>query len=238
MKKTFVTTAFLSLFAGQLAFAGNNSDTTNQLSKAEKKAGWALLFDGSSLKGWHTYQHKTGSWIIEDNSICCHQTPEKQYADLVTDDQYKNFELAIDWKIAPGANSGIMYKVTEDYKESYLSGPEYQLLDNEGYAGKIETSQKTGANYAMQAPSADAAKPVGEWNHTVITVNNNHVVHWLNGVKVVEYTLGSEEWKKQKEAGKWKDAPGYGAAEKGAIALQDYHGHGKVWFRNIKIRKL
>lgn len=220
------------------AMATPADSVINRLSKEEKKDGWKLLFDGNKIQGWHTYQHKPGSWIVEDSSICCHQSDTKQYADLVTDQQYKNFELAIDWKIAPGANSGILYKVTEQYPQSYLSGPEYQLLDNAGYAGEIEAYQKTGANYAMNAPSADAAKPVGEWNHTVIIVNNNHVEHWLNGVKVVEYTLGDDAWKKEKAEGKWKDAPGYGAAEKGAIAIQDYHGKGKVWFRNLKIKPL
>jgi hypothetical protein len=214
------------------------SDTTNTLTNAEKKAGWQLLFNGSNLKGWRTYQHKTGSWSVSDGAILCQERSDKQYADLITEGMYGDFELAVDWKIDPGANSGILYRVTEQYPQTYLSGPEYQLLDDKGYAGKVEEDQHTGSNYAMQAPSADATRPVGEWNHTVIIVHKGHVEHWLNNQKIVSYELGSPTWKQQKEKGKWKDAAGYGMAEKGHIALQDYHGKGKVWFRNIKIRPL
>ncbi|RFM27575.1 3-keto-disaccharide hydrolase [Deminuibacter soli] len=237
-KKNILYAALFALAAGTGNVSAQDGAAVNQLTSTEKKEGWQLLFDGKSTGSWHTYQHKPGSWIVEDSSIVCHETAAKQYADLVTNKQYKNFELVVDWKIAPGANSGILYKVTEQYPQSYLSGPEYQLLDNDSYAGKIEPYQKTGANYAMNTPSSDAAKPVGEWNHTRIVVKDNHVEHWLNDVKVVEYTLGDEAWQQEKAHGKWKDAPGYGAAAKGAIALQDYHGTGKVWFRNVKVREL
>jgi hypothetical protein len=108
----------------------------------------------------------------------------------------------MDWKISPKGNSGIMYLVTEQYDNTYQSGPEYQLIDDNGFPEHIEEYQKTGANYAMQAPGVSAAKAPGEWNHTMIIVNKGHVEHWLNGKKLLEYQIGSDEWKKQKAAGK------------------------------------
>jgi hypothetical protein len=210
----------------------------NQLSATEKKQGVKLLFNGTALTGWHTYQNKPGSWSVAGGTVYCHKDSTAQYADLVTDSLYENFELQVDWKIEPMANSGILYMVTEQYEHSFLSGPEYQLLDDAGYKGQIQDNQKTAANYAMQAPAVDASKPVGSWNHTEIMVNNGHVQHWLNGKKVVEYDLWGDEWKAEKAASKWKDAPGYGTARKGHVALQDYHGEGQVWFKNIKIKQL
>lgn len=162
--------------------------------------------------------------------------PQLRHADLITEQQFENFELEFDWKIAAQANSGVMYLVTEAYASAYLSGPEYQLIDDKGYPAKLEDWQKTGANYAMDPPMLDATKPAGEWNHTRILVNKGHVEHWLNGKKVVDYELWSPTWQQHKAAGKWKDAPGYCASKSGHIALQD-HG-GEVWFRTIKIRKL
>ncbi len=159
-----------------------------------------------------------------------------KHADLITETEYENFQLNIDWKIAPKSNSGILYMVKEDSAASYKSGPEYQLIDDKGYPGKLENWQKTGANYAMDPPLADAAKPVGEWNQTVIIVDHGKVEHWLNGTKVAAYELWSDSWKQHKASGKWKDTKSYGMSAKGHIALQD-HG-GEVWFRNISIKKL
>jgi len=212
--------------------------TDNTLTTNEVAQGFTLLFNGNTLTGWRTYQHKPGSWAVEDNAISCRKMENALYADLITEAVYENFELHIDWKIEPLANSGIMYMVTEEYEESYLSGPEYQILDDEAHKGKIEGWQKTAAAYAIQSPNEDALKPVGEWNHTVIIVNNCHVEHWLNNKKVVEYKIGSESWQSVVANGKWKDAPGYAKTGKGHIALQDYHGDGKVWYKNIKLRVL
>ena len=146
---------------------------------------------------------------------------------------YENFILSLDWKIAPQANSGILYMVTEEFPASYQSGPEYQLIDDQGYPEKIADWQKTAANYAMDPPMMDATHLAGEWNHTVIKVNKGHVEHWLNGKKVVEYDLWTDTWKQHKANGKWKDTNGYGMSKKGHIALQD-HG-GEAWFKNISI---
>lgn len=217
-----------------------NTSINNQLTKKEKAAGWMLLFDGNDLNGWRTFKNKKGSWKAADGMLCSRSADEGN-ADLITDSVYTNFELDIDWKISPEGNSGILYMVTEDYDHSYLSGPEYQLIDDDGFPEKIQDWQKTGANYAMQPPSVKAANKPGEWNHTKIIVNNGYVEHWLNGKKVVEYDLWSDTWKKQKAAGKWKDDVGYAASKTGHIALQSSHSNVEtsgVCFRNIKIKRL
>lgn len=201
--------------------------------------GFKSLFDGQTLSGWRTYQNKPAdSWFVKDGMICNkgNNDPQTKHADLISEKQYENFELSIDWKIAPQANSGILYMVSENYPASYYSGPEYQLIDDTGYPGKLEDWQKTGANYAMNPPMVNATKPAGEWNHTVIKVFKGSVQHWLNGKKVANYILWNDEWKKQKATGKWKDHPEYGMTAKGHIAFQD-HG-GEVWFKNIELREL
>ncbi len=201
--------------------------------------GWKPLFDGKTLQGWHTYQRKpASSWGVQDGILFNKGNSDTsiQHADLITEKEYENFELSVEWKIAPQANSGILYMVTEEYPTSYQSGPEYQLIDDRGYPQKLEDWQKTGANYAMDPPLLDATKPAGEWNKTVIIVDHGKVQHWLNGQKVVAYDLWSDTWKLHKAKGKWKDTKGYGISASGHIALQD-HG-GQAWFRNMRIREL
>ena len=213
----------------------------NMLTQKEKQEGWKLLFDGNTLNGWRTYKNLPGSWKVNDGTLCSERSGDSTHADLITDNQFQNFELSIDWKISPKGNSGIMYLVTEDYNEAYESGPEYQLIDDDGFPEHIEEWQKTGADYAMQPPALKAANAPGEWNHTTIIVNNGHVEHWLNGKKVVEYNLWSDEWKKEKASGKWKDEAGYGASKTGHIALQSAHSNideTYICFRNIKIKLL
>jgi len=212
----------------------------NSLTESEKKAGWKLLFDGKTLNGWRGYQNKkTESWMAMSGVIHCKGSTEDKSdlrADLITDKQYENFDLSIDWKISPKGNSGIIYLATEQHKAAYETGPEYQIIDDLNFPEKLEDWQKTGANYAMDpAPTAQPNK-VGEWNTTRIVVNKGHVEHWLNGKKIVEYQIGSEKWNKEKTTGKWKSAPDYGVSKKGHIALQD-HGS-EAWFKNIKIKEL
>lgn len=212
----------------------------NKLTKAEKKAGWKLLFDGNSMNGWKSFKNKTGnSWVVASGELHCKgSTTDKSdlRADLITTDQYENFELSIDWKLAKTGNSGILYHVLETYDAPYLTGPEYQLIDDEGFPEKLEDWQKTGADYAMYTASSKPAKPVGEYNNTKIIFNKGHVEHWLNGVKVLEFQAWSDDWNKRKAAGKWKDAKAYGMSKTGYICLQD-HGS-EIWFKNIKIKPL
>jgi hypothetical protein len=201
--------------------------------------GWTTLFDGRTLIGWHPYQQKQPhNWRAENGVLHCKGGTENhdRHADLVTNDSFQNFEFSLEWKIAPKGNSGIMYLVTEEAAAAYETGPEYQLIDDVGFPEKLEDWQKTGANYAMNPAPMAKPKPVGEWNHTRIVVNNARVEHWLNGDKVVEYELGGADWNARKAAGKWKDTPGYGMNKAGRIALQD-HGS-EAWFRDIRIRRL
>jgi hypothetical protein len=230
---------FLLLFSFtscQKKMSSGSGSIHNQLTKAEKAAGWQLLFDGTSTKGWHVFNKQgTAGWEVTNGELIALGTNNN---DIITDKQFKNFELSLEWKISPQGNSGIFFNVVEadEYNVVYATGPEYQLLDDEGYPNPLKDAQYSGANYDMHPPAKRMVKPVGEFNTSKIIVNDGHVEHWLNGEKVVEYQLWTPEWNTKVQGSKWKDFPGYGKAKEGHIALQD-HGN-KIWFRNIKIRPL
>ncbi len=216
----------------------------NALNETEQAEGWRPLFDGAGLSGWHGYNGGSlESWTIEDCAIKSVGT-EGNYGsdtrtDLVTDGEYTNFEFSIDWKVTEGGNSGIMYGVIEDerYDAAWMTGPEYQLVDDEGSSDDVRDVNKAAADYDMSAAAADKPlNPVGEWNSSRIVVNGNHVEHWLNGVKVLEFERWNDEWENLKNASKWGEYPDYGTAATGHIVIQD---HGSVfWFRNVKIREI
>jgi hypothetical protein len=239
---------WINVFAGLLVLIGcstshktnSASSTSNTTQMTTNNGEWVSLFDGKTLNGWRTYQNKqSGSWSVMDGVIHCKGSSDNKsdmQADLITNDQYENFELSLDWKLSSQGNSGIIYLLNEDSAASYLTGPEYQLIDDANYPQKLEDWQKTGANYAMNPAPTAAPKPIGEWNTTKISVKDGHVEHWLNGSKIVEYQINSDEWKANKANGKWKDAEQYGTVKKGHIALQD-HGS-EAWFKNIQIRML
>ena len=232
----FAVTAILSSFSVMTKYAPIQGKD-NTLTASEQKAGWVLLFDGKTTNVWRTYKNlPSDGWEVTNGEIHCKQTGVEHRADLITKDQYADFELAIDWKVGKSANSGIIYRANEEHPASYESGPEYQLIDDNGYTEKLEDWQKSGSDYAMHPPSKLAARPMGEYNHTVIKVKGNHVEHWLNDVKVVDFEIGTPEWFRLKEKSKWKDIKDWGQARSGYICLQD-HGGG-IWFKNIKIRKL
>jgi hypothetical protein len=235
MKRNLITIlAFAFLLS---SFTSNNKQKDNTLSKQEKKEGWKLLFDGTTTNGWRIYQNKkVDDWDVKNGELYCKVEGVSKRADLITNDKYENFEFQIDWKIAPKENGGIIYMVTEDNGATYESGPEYQLIDDEGYPEKIKDVQLSGANYDMNPPTTKVVKPVGEFNHTKIVINKGHVEHWLNGTKVVDYQLWTPEWEQIKAKSKWRDVKTYGMSKIGHIALQD-HGGG-VWFKNIKIKPL
>jgi hypothetical protein len=201
------------------------------------------IFDGISFKGWHAYNkpaENIKNWTIIDSAlVCLGSAADAHGGDIVTDTEYENFELSWEWKVNKGSNSGVMYHVVEDsvYLAPYETGPEYQIIDDIGFPQKLEDWQKTAADYAMFPPKSNKKlRPIGEWNSSKIVYNNGHVEHWLNGEKVVEFERDSEEWKKKRTSGKWKDFPGYASAKKGKIALQD-HGQ-KAYFRKIYITEL
>jgi hypothetical protein len=210
----------------------------NTLTAQEKAEGWVLLFNGTNLDGWKTFKGgDVKGWKVIDGILNNSGVGSDHGGDIITVDQFKNFELYLEWKIAPKSNSGVFFHVHEkNTQKIYETGPEYQLLDDKGWPGKLKDSQYSGANYDMHARNGGDVKPIDEWNTTRIVVKGALVQHYLNGEKVVEYELWSDEWNELKENSKWKSKPYYGMAKKGHIGLQD-HG-GLTQFRNIKMRKL
>ena len=193
-----------------------------------------MLFDGRSLDAWRGFRNDRvpAGWQVVDGAL----TRVGEGGDLITRDEFGDFELALEWKVAEGGNSGIMYRVTEDASATYETGPEMQVLDDARHKDGESRLTAAGSAYGLYAAPAGVVKPAGEWNAVRILVRGSHVEHWLNGVKVVEYELGSPDWKAKVEASKFKQWPGYGRAAKGHIALQD-HGD-RVAYRGIKIRTL
>ncbi len=228
--------------AGSILVSCAPIEKQNVLTEAEKAEGWQLLFNGSDLSGWRDYNGDslTAPWFAEDGMIQAKGTGADEHGYIVTDKVYENFELVWDWKIAEGGNSGMLYHVVENpkFKVPYVTGPEYQLIDNLGFPQPLEDWQKTAADYAMHVPDTTKLiiKPAGEWNTSKIVFDNGHVEHWLNGEKVIEFEAWTDDWFARKNSGKWENAPEYGLARKGVICLQD-HGSA-AWFRNVKIREL
>ncbi|WP_242111840.1 3-keto-disaccharide hydrolase [Luteimonas aquatica] len=206
------------------------------LSAAERKQGFVSLFDGHSLRGWHGYRkpgEPVAGWAVEDGAI----VRTGAGGDLVSDGRYGDFELRIDWQVAPGGNSGIFYRGDESEPEIYRTAVEYQVLDNERHPdGRNGRDRWASAAYSLYAPEKITVRPAGQWNRTRIVARGDHVEHWLNGEKVVAYTLGSADWKARVAASKFKDWPGFGVLRSGVIGLQD-HGD-RVRYRNIRLRAL
>lgn len=235
-------TNILSLFTALLLIisgCGNSKSKNQSTTFPDNTNEWISLFNGENLNGWRSFHSDSISgWTVEDSCLTALGEGGDLGGDIVSIEMYDNFILELEWKIAPEGNSGILYRVLEEGRTTtYETGPEYQLLDDIGFPVPVENWQKTAANYAMNpAGENKVLNPVGEFNTTRIVVDSSYVEHWLNGQKVVEYTLWTPEWTVQKETGKWKDYPDYGMAKKGYISLQD-HGS-KVWFKNIRLKKL
>ncbi|MBV6458616.1 MAG: hypothetical protein HONBIEJF_01749 [Fimbriimonadaceae bacterium] len=201
----------------------------NALSPAETKAGWKLLFDGRSTKGWRTFKEKGvgEGWVVKDGALCV-ENPEKA-GDIMTTEDFRWFVLSLEYNIAKGQNSGIMFHVTEQGRTVWMTGPEIQLFDN---AANPEV-QQAGWLYELYKADKDATKPAGEWNHLVIAVLPDKCYTEMNGVRYYEYKLGSEDFKARVAKSKFSKMPYFAKAGKGAIAFQGDHGN--VKFRNIKI---
>ncbi|SDE99051.1 3-keto-disaccharide hydrolase [Chitinophaga filiformis] len=233
----------IPVLALSLISLSTSAQELNTLTAKEKKAGWKLLFNGTNTEGWHTYLQKDASaaWKVQDGALALDQEAKKNGApggDLVTNDEYENYELTLEWKISEGGNSGIIFGVHEDpqFKATYLTGPEMQVLDDAKHPdGKI-TKHNSGDLYDLKKSEKNAVKPVGEWNKVKILKKDGKLTFWLNGVKTVETTMGTEEWKTLVANSKFKTWKGFGEYAKGHIALQD-HGN-EVWYRNIKIHVL
>ena len=206
----------------------------NTLTDAEKSAGWRLLFDGKTTTGWRNYGKPTISdgWKVQDGTL----TRVGAGGDIITTDQFANFELAIDWKIEPGGNSGVFYRASEDTDAIYWNAPEMQVLDDAKHPDGQNPLTSAGAAYDLYPAPRGVVKPGGEWNTARLIVNGNHVEHWLNGVKLLEYEFGSPDWNSKVAASKFAPHPHFGKNAQGHIGLQD-HGN-VVAFRNIKLRVL
>jgi hypothetical protein len=234
--KTSSSCAILALcFAALFARAGEAPAT---LTDEEQKAGWKLLFDGASTKGGRGLGRKefpAQGWDVAEG--CLHHKKGGGGGDITPDGASENFELSIEWKIAPTTNSGIKYRVEESQGKTSAFGCEYQILDDDKTAEGKNAKVSTGALYDVLPPNdKKKLKPAGEFNVTRILVQGDHAEHWLNGEKILEYEFNGEAWKAAIAKSKFKGSATFGQTRKGQICLQD-HG-GEVWFRNIKIREL
>jgi hypothetical protein len=212
----------------------------NRLTDDETRAGWALLFDGSTLSGWRGYKRTDASatrWKIEDGMLTVDPAGGKDTRgalDLITTATYDTFELTFEWRVAHGGNSGVKYFVLEDRDAAI--GHEYQIIDDERHPdAKIGPKRQTSAFYDVLAASNRPLKPAGEFNLSRIVVRGNTVEHWLNGTKVLQYQLETPELQAAIEQSKFKGIERFGKLQKGHILLQD-HGD-RVWYRNIRIRR-
>jgi hypothetical protein len=212
----------------------------NKLTAAETKAGWKLLFDGTSTKGWKVFNGKSDgtAWKVADGALYLDASTKEGRGDLITAGEYENYEFSYDWKIAANGNSGLLFNVVEDPKYSavYVTGPEMQVLDNNGHPDAKIHKHRAGDLYDLIACSEETVKPAGEWNEARIISNKGKYEFWLNGKKVVTFTMHDAAWDEMVAASKFKSMPDFGKAKKGHFALQD-HGD-QVWFRNIKIKEL
>lgn len=211
---------------------------------------WIYLFDGSTTEGWRAYNGEDlpPQWVIKDG-VLTFDTEKRKEVDrkggndiIYAAEEFDNFELAWEWKIPEGGNSGMLYHIKEgDWSIPEVS-PEYQMLDDlkweEINDAKLEDWQKTGADYAMHVPdeSQKIVKPAGEWNTSRVIFTPEKVEHWLNGKKLLSFVPWSEDWEKRKSAGKWKNSPKYGTFKSGYIGFQDHDS--PLWLRNVKIKKL
>jgi hypothetical protein len=216
------------------------NEAPNTLTKKEEKAGWKLLFDGTTSAGWHGYNMTEfpDCWKIEDGSLTMNSVGGQEDQDIITNEIYRDFVLSLEYKLTEAANSGIIFQVAEDtaYKFPYETGPEFQVVDHANWPDSLEDWQINGANYAMYPPMVKPYKPVGEWNQLLLFVKGNEVTQILNGEVVVKYTKNSDEWKALRNSGKWSAFPDWGKFDEGYISLQN-HGT-KVWYRDIKLKKI
>ena len=224
--------------------AATGARQVNSLTEDEKKAGWRLLFDGKTTEGWRGYKmdKMPPGWKVIDGTLVRVSGGAGGKGagggdDIITVEQFDNFDLQLEWKIVDRAgNSGLIVRASEDAVTSWHTGPEMQILDNAAYPGR-SVLELAGACYDLYAPSNDVSHPLGEWNAVRVVADGRHLEHWLNGVKLFEYELGSDDWNQRVAKSKFKNMPHFKAPPtKGHICLQDHTA--RLEFRNIKIRTL
>lgn len=217
------------------ASPGQSASPAATTAAASAGGPWTVLFDGTSLAGWHNFA-TPGAPAQGWSAINGVLTRTGEGGDLATDREYENFELELEWKVGPRGNSGVIYRIDPTAEVTYSSGPEMQVLDNDRHPDGRNPLTSAGANYALHAPPAGVVKAATLWNAARLVVNGRHVEHWLNGVKVVEYELGSADWEARRRLSKFATSERYGRAPRGLIALQD-HGD-RVEYRNIRLKEL
>ncbi|MGB7211299.1 MAG: DUF1080 domain-containing protein [Gemmatimonadales bacterium] len=227
-----ITLGAIALVALTLVTASAVRAQANTLTSAQKAAGWRSLFDGKTMADWRGYKlaDMPPGWRVADGIIVKDSGAE----DIVTRDSFANFELQMDWKLAKAGNSGIFYHGTEEYDHIYWSAPEYQLLDDANAPDGAKRLTSAGADYALYPSPAGIEHPFGEWNTARIIVRGDHVEHWMNGKKLLSYTLGSADWAARVKGSKFGAWPNYGKAARGLIGVQGDH-NGRLELRNIRI---
>lgn len=250
MKKVKLFLVALALGAVSCKDSNNQSFTDEtyneeeQMANSETNNDWEVLFNGENLDNWKAYNSDTiTQWKVEGDALVFDPAEGERSGseNLITKDQYTNFELALEWRISENGNSGIMWGVQEDeqFNEPYLTGPEIQVLDNQGHPdAQNGPIRQAGALYDLSEPTEDATKPAGEWNEMVITINydENTGTVTLNGTRVNEFPLHGDEWGNMVKNSKFSDWEHFGKNRTGHIALQDHDD--RVAYRNIRIREL
>jgi hypothetical protein len=214
--------------------AESTASVGSPLTAEQRAAGWRALF-GPGLSEWRGYKQQTvpAGWSFANGLVTKTGTTD----DIITRDQFGNFELAFDWMLTSGGNAGVFYRGTEEYDHIYWSAPEYQLLDDVGHPDGKSRLTAAGAAYALYPSPRGVVKPAGEWNSSLIVVNGNTVQRWMNGQKLLEYELGSPDWVAKVKASKFVAYPNYGRAARGYIGIQGDHD-GTLSIRNMRIREI
>lgn len=211
----------------------------NALTEDQVKQGWRLLFDGETTKGWHTFNEDMVSpkWSVVDGILVFNPEIEAKGGDLVTDEEFENFHLKLDWKVSECGNSGIIFNIQEEgQRRTYHTGPEMQILDDSCHPDAEYPTHRAGSLYDLIQAQPETVKPAGEWNTAEIILDQGHLIFKLNGVQVVETHMFNKEWDEMLANSKFKQWPGFGTYRKGRIGLQD-HGD-LVEFKNIMIKEL
>ncbi len=225
-----------------VAFSYGYTFSQNSLTRKEEKQGWKLLFDGKSTSGWRNYNSNSlgSGWKVADGVLFLDTSvsEREERGDIITQDEFENYELSLEWKIDSCGNSGIIFNVVEDpkYHATYVTGPEMQVLDNACHPDAKIEKHRAGDLYDLIKCSRETVNPAGQWNKVRIISNKGKYEFWMNDTKVVDFEMHTPQWDEMVQNSKFKNMPAFGKATKGHIALQD-HGD-KVWFRNIKIREI